>query len=97
MSHLDYPPRAQGGLNPSGDLRIALDLYANVRPSRSYEGLSHWGRTSMDLVIVRQCTEGFYADRNMFMGVGEFMPTPDIALAVRRWRFKRGGRKADGN
>ena len=45
VSHLDYPPRAQGGRNPSGDLRIALDLYANVRPSRSYEGVPHWGRT----------------------------------------------------
>ena len=33
VSHLDFPPRAQGGLNPSGELRIALDLYANVRPS----------------------------------------------------------------
>ena len=84
VSHLDYPPRAQGGLNPSGDLRIALDLYANVRPSRSYEGLAHWGRTPMDLVIVRENTEGFYADRNMHQGIGEFMPTPDLALSVRK-------------
>ena len=84
VSHLDYPPRAQGGLNPSGDLRIALDLYANLRPSRSYEGLPHWGRTPMDLVIVRENTEGFYADRNMHQGIGEFMPTPDLALSVRK-------------
>ena len=84
VSHLDYPPRAQGGLNPSGDLRIALDLYANVRPSRCYEGLPHWGRTPMDLVIVRENTEGFYADRNMHQGAGEFMPTPELALSVRK-------------
>jgi 3-isopropylmalate dehydrogenase len=84
VSHLDYPPRAQGGLNPSGDLRIGLDLYANIRPSRSYEGLPHWGRTPMDLVIVRENTEGFYADRNMHQGIGEFMPTPDLALSVRK-------------
>ncbi|HEX6297873.1 MAG TPA: isocitrate/isopropylmalate dehydrogenase family protein [Burkholderiales bacterium] len=84
VSHLEYPPRTQGGLNPSGDLRIALDLYANIRPSRCYEGLSHWGRTPMDLVIVRENTEGFYADRNMHQGVGEFMPTPDLALSVRK-------------
>jgi 3-isopropylmalate dehydrogenase len=84
VSHLEYPPRAQGGLNPSGDLRIALDLYANVRPSRCYEGLPHWGRTPMDLVIVRENTEGFYADRNMHQGLGEFMPTPDLALSVRK-------------
>ena len=84
VSHLDYPPRAQGGANPSGDLRIALDLYANIRPARSRKALPHWGRTPMDLVIVRENTEGFYADRNMFMGIGEFMPTPDVALAVRK-------------
>jgi isocitrate/isopropylmalate dehydrogenase len=79
-----YPPRARGGANPSGDLRIALDLYANIRPSRSYDGLPHWGRTPMDLVIVRENTEGFYADRNMHQGIGEFMPTPDLALSIRK-------------
>jgi 3-isopropylmalate dehydrogenase len=84
VSHLDYPPRAQGGRNPSGELRIALDLYANVRPSRCYEGLAHWGRTPMDLVIVRENTEGFYADRSMYDGSGEFMPTPDLALSLRK-------------
>jgi 3-isopropylmalate dehydrogenase len=84
VGHHDYPPRAEGGRNPSGDLRIALDLYANIRPSRSYEGLPHYGRTPMDLVIVRENTEGFYADRNMHQGTGEFMPTPDLALSVRK-------------
>ena len=84
VSHLDYPPRAQGGANPSGDLRIALDLYANIRPARSRESLPHWGRTPMDLVIVRENTEGFYSDRNMHLGIGEFMPTPDLALSVRK-------------
>ena len=81
VSHLDYPP---GAKNPSGTLRIALDLYANVRPARSYDGLPHWGRTTMDLVIVRENTEGFYADRNMHQGPGEFMPTPDLALSIRK-------------
>ena len=35
-------------------------------------------------MIVRENTEGFYADRNMFFGSGEFMPTEDMALAVRK-------------
>jgi 3-isopropylmalate dehydrogenase len=38
----------------------------------------------MDLVIARENTEGFYADRNMHQGPGEFMPTPDVALSVRK-------------
>jgi 3-isopropylmalate dehydrogenase len=94
VSHQDYPPRAQGGINPSGELRIQLDLYANIRPSRSREGLPHWGRTPMDLVIVRENTEGFYADRNMHQGPGEFMPTPDVALAVRKVTAKASARIA---
>ena len=84
VSHQVYPPRAEGGINPSGELRIKLDLFANVRPSRSREGMPHWGRTPMDLVIVRENTEGFYADRNMHSGPGEFLPTPGVALALRK-------------
>jgi len=84
VSHSQYPPRSEGGINVSGEIRIKLDLYANVRPSRSREGLRHWGRTPMDLVIVRENTEGFYSDRNMFQGIGEFMPTADVAISVRK-------------
>ena len=84
VSHASYPPASEGGINPSAALRIALDLYANIRPSRTRNGLPHFGRTPMDLVIVRENTEGFYADRNMAEGSGEFMPTRDVALAVRK-------------
>jgi 3-isopropylmalate dehydrogenase len=78
-----YPPADQGGTNPSSALRLALDLYANIRPSRSIAGVPALA-PGMDLVIVRENTEGFYADRNMFAGSGEFMPTPEVALAVRK-------------
>jgi 3-isopropylmalate dehydrogenase len=84
LDQVAYPPKAQGGINVSGELRIQLDLYANIRPSRSRRGLAHWGRTPMDLVIVRENTEGFYADRNMHLGIGEFMPTSELALSVRK-------------
>jgi 3-isopropylmalate dehydrogenase len=84
VSHSDYPARAKGGINLSAELRVALDLYANIRPARSRPGLPHYGRTAMDLVIVRENTEGFYADRNMHLGPGEFMPTPDLALSIRK-------------
>ena len=94
VSHSDYPPRAEGGINVSSELRIQLDLYANVRPSRSREGLPHYGRTPMDLVIVRENTEGFYSDRNMFQGIGEFMPDPDMALSVRKITAKASNRIA---
>ena len=94
ISHSDYPPRAEGGINVSSELRVKLDLYANIRPARTREALPHWGRTPMDLVIVRENTEGFYADRNMFMGIGEFMPDPDMALSVRKVTAKGSSRIA---
>ena len=93
VSHNDYPPVAQGGLNPSGELRKRLDLYANIRPARSRGGFPPRCGAPVDLVVVRENTEGFYADRNMFMGSGEFMPTPDVALAVRK--ITRAGRDPD--
>ena len=84
VSHNDYPPAAQGGINPSGALRIGLDLYANIRPARTREGFTPPCGKPLDLVIVRENTEGFYSDRSMFLGPGEMMPTPDLALSFRK-------------
>jgi isocitrate/isopropylmalate dehydrogenase len=84
VSHNEYPSAAEGGLNPSGELRKRLDLYANIRPARSRPGFAPRCGTPVDLVIVRENTEGFYADRTMFAGTGEFMPTPDLAMAMRK-------------
>ena len=76
-----YPEPFRSQLNPSGTIRKHFDLYANIRPAKAFEG----GKAVVpgtDLVIVRENTEGFYADRNTFAGTGEFMPTPDVAIAM---------------
>jgi 3-isopropylmalate dehydrogenase len=66
---------------PSAQLRGRYELFANIRPSRNRVGVP--SRVSdVDLVIVRENTEGLYSDRNMFLGSGEFMPSQDIALTV---------------
>ena len=83
VSHYEYPERNAGGINPSAELRVVFELYANIRPCRSRPGLTIL-RKPMDLVIVRENTEGFYSDRNMFAGSGEFMPSEDLALSVRK-------------
>ena len=93
VSHYDYPSREKGGINPSGALRVGFELYANVRPCRSRPDLSIL-RKPMDLIIVRENTEGFYADRNMHSGGGEFMPDPDMALAFRKITAKGSARVA---
>jgi isocitrate/isopropylmalate dehydrogenase len=79
-----YPPTDEGGLNPSGELRKRLDLYANIRPARTPPGLAPPHGEAVDLVVVRENTEGFYADRSLHLGSGEFMPTPDLAMSFRK-------------
>jgi 3-isopropylmalate dehydrogenase len=76
-----YPAAERERLNPSGALRHRFDLYANIRPARAYPGLPALS-PKMDLVVVRENTEGFYPDRNMAWGIGELVPTPDLVLTV---------------
>lgn len=93
ISHLDYPPLNEGGVNISGVVRVKLDLYANVRPARTRPGLPAKGG-DFDLVIMREATEGFYPDRNMFAGNGEFMPDADTAMSLRKITRKASERIA---
>ncbi len=78
-----YPPASEGGVNVPGTVRKLFDLYANLRPARSRPPLPR-AIPGLDCLIVRENTEGFYADRSLFRGPGEFMPTPDCALSFRR-------------
>jgi isocitrate/isopropylmalate dehydrogenase len=78
-----YPPREEGGINVPGTIRKRLELYANLRPARSRAGVPN-ARPGLDVLIARENTEGFYADRNMHMGIADFMPTEDVALSVRK-------------
>ncbi|MDP0929675.1 isocitrate/isopropylmalate dehydrogenase family protein [Paracoccus onubensis] len=84
VSHLEYPPRDKGGLNPSGELRKRLDLYANIRPAATRPELPSRTGAAFDLVIYRENTEGFYADRSMHSGIGELQVTADVTVAMRR-------------
>jgi len=71
------PFRSQ--LNPSGTIRKHFGLYANIRPAKAFPG-GNAIVEGTDLVIVRENTEGFYADRNTYAGTGEMMPTADVAI-----------------
>ncbi|HJY25148.1 MAG TPA: isocitrate/isopropylmalate family dehydrogenase [Actinomycetes bacterium] len=48
-----------GAPQPSGELRAYFDLYANIRPARAHPAVPAVS-PRMDLVIVRENTEGFY-------------------------------------
>ena len=41
-------------------------------------------RSRMLADVVREVTEGFYADRNMALGHGEVMPDPDMVISLRK-------------
>ncbi len=65
--------------------RVALDLYANVRPVRLFPGVQHlisgqarqvWAPDKVDLVIVRENTEGLYS------GMGGTLRTGGVATVA---------------
>jgi len=95
VSHNAYPPVAEGGRNPSGVLRRELELYANIRPARSRPMIPRPMTAEVDLVIVRENLEGFYADRNMASGSGEILIEPDVAIAMRKITAKGSARIAE--
>ncbi|HTJ98082.1 MAG TPA: isocitrate/isopropylmalate family dehydrogenase [Bordetella sp.] len=83
MSTYDFKDEAKGEINPSMYFRKKLDLYANIRPARTYKGIPvRLGE--FDLVVVRENTEGFYADRNVASGGSEMLITPDVVVSLRR-------------
>src|SRR5690606_34790203 len=81
IGHREYP-KVPEAINPHPILRKHFDLFANVRPTRSYPdiGCLH---DNVDLIIVRENNEGFQPDRNVYMGSGEFRPNPDMTISVR--------------
>jgi 3-isopropylmalate dehydrogenase len=89
-----YPPLSEGGVNIPGTIRKRLDLFANIRPARSRPNIPK-AHPGLDCVMVRENTEGFYADRNFYQGHGEFMPTPDVAMSMRLITVKASRRIAE--
>lgn len=81
IGHRDYP-KGPGAINPHPILRKHFDLFANVRPTRSFPDIGCL-RDDIDLVIVRENNEGFQPDRNVVMGSGEFRPNNDLTISVR--------------
>jgi 3-isopropylmalate dehydrogenase len=81
IGHRAYP-KCPGAINPHPILRKHFNLFANVRPTRSYPdiGCLHEG---VDLIIVRENNEGFQPDRNVVAGCGEFRPNEEVTISVR--------------
>lgn len=61
-------------------MRTKIELYANIRPARTPPDSAK----PFDLVIVREATEGYCADRNMHEGNADLLATPDVAISWRK-------------
>lgn len=78
----EYPNDDHTKGHPSGYLRRTFKLFANVRPVRAWPQLDPLV-PDLDITVLRENTEGFYPDRNLAWGYGEFKPTEDVALSLR--------------
>ena len=78
----EYPKDDPMRGHPSGYLRRNFSLFANVRPVKAWPQLSPL-IPDLDITVIRENTEGYYPDRNLAWGYGEFMPTKDVALSLR--------------
>jgi 3-isopropylmalate dehydrogenase len=72
------PDGKMAGYSPVIGNRIRFELYANIRPVRLYEGITHrisgvhkqvWRPADVDMVFVRENTEGLYS------GIGGMITT----------------------
>ncbi len=83
MTTHDLDGKDKNQVNPSAFFRKHFDLFANIRPARTFEGVPVRSQP-FDLVVVRENTEGFYADRNMKHGNAELLVTDDVVISMRR-------------
>ncbi|KGD87908.1 3-isopropylmalate dehydrogenase [Achromobacter sp. RTa] len=110
MPGVTYPDGTEVGNDLHLRLRFRLDLYANVRPIRLYQGvdspLKHFKPGQIDYVIVRENTEGLYASRGGGIVLRDEVATDTIVVTrkgierVARFSFdlarRRNGAPRDG-
>jgi 3-isopropylmalate dehydrogenase len=80
MGHNAYPRNDPTWINPP--LRKLFELFANVKPVKSYPNIAsiHKG---VDIVFLREVTEGMQSGSVTFAGTGEFRPNDDITIGHR--------------
>jgi isocitrate dehydrogenase (NAD+) len=90
-------PEGLGNLSPSIALRKALDLYAGVRHVRNLPGIKSRYQ-DIDLVVVRENTEGVYAglEHEVHPGVVESLKVVTRNASERIFRFAYRYARANG-
>jgi len=90
--------KVDGYRSPILAMRKAFDLYANLRPVQSLPG--KFSRRNLDLLIVRENTEGLYAGRERLDGdtaIAERVITRKGSTRIVRVAFDQAQRRASVN
>ncbi len=80
IGHAAYPRNDPTWIMPP--LRKRLDLYASIKPVKSYPNIPSVHK-NVDIVFLREVTEGMQSSDTVVAGVGEFRPNDDITIASR--------------
>ena len=94
IGHASYPRNDPTWVMPP--IRKRFELFAAARPARSYANLKSIHK-NVDIVFVRELTEGMLYSETVVAGAPEFRPNDDITVAMRvitRKGASRVGREA---
>ncbi len=80
IGHNAYPRNDPTWINPP--LRKKFELFANVKPVKSYANLASVHK-NVDIVFLRETTEGMQSSSVVLAGSGEFRPNDDISIGMR--------------
>src|ERR1043165_9426969 len=80
IGHGGYPRNDPTWIMPP--LRKRFELYASVKPVKSYENVKSLHK-NVDLVFLREVTEGMQSSDTVVAGAGEYRPNDDITIAYR--------------
>jgi 3-isopropylmalate dehydrogenase len=80
IGHSAYPRDDPTWVNPP--LRKKFDLYANVKPVKSYPSIPSLQK-NVDIVFLRETTEGMMRAGTVVAGTGEFRPNDEISIGMR--------------
>jgi 3-isopropylmalate dehydrogenase len=80
IGHSAYPRNDPTWINPP--LRKMFELYASVKPVRSYPTVKSLQK-DVDIVFVRETTEGLARSGTVVAGMGEYRPNDEISIGMR--------------
>ncbi len=80
IGHNAYPRNDPTWIMPP--VRKRFELYANIKPVKSYPNIASVHK-NVDIVFLREVTEGMQSSDTVTAGAGEFRPNDEISIGTR--------------